>query len=135
MFIVAWMSDSNPLNVGMSHETPCLMSKRVTPLLLLYNDSLYSYRQVYLASSIGGNVMECIFDSRWHFRLTIHHEFIPAWKMAGEVASVAMSLSYAFFFGIPLVILIDHKAALERSLEIWNTPFYHRARNLWGASF
>lgn len=106
-------------------------SYEIISLLLLVLGILYVwqsrnpvYTGIYLASSIGGGVMEWIFDSKWYFRLTIDHKFVPAWEMAGEVAPVAMVLFYAFFFGIPLVILIDHKATLERSFGKLGTHLF-----------
>lgn len=76
--------------------------------------------------------MEWVFDSKWYFRLTIDDKFIPAWEMAGETAPAAMVLFYAFFFGIPLVALVDHKAGLERNLGKLGTHFFVIALGTFG---
>lgn len=65
------------------------------------------YAGAYLGTSIGGAIYEWVFDSKYYFRLTIDDRFIPAWTMAGVKAPLAMILFYAFFFGIPLMILLN----------------------------
>ncbi|KAM5346088.1 hypothetical protein ACJ41O_009093 [Fusarium nematophilum] len=76
---------------------------------------------VYLASSVGGGVMEWVFDSKYYFRLTTDERFYTAWTMAGEKAALAMILFYAFFFGIPLVLLHDYRSTLYAKLGRSNT--------------
>lgn len=72
------------------------------------------YVGMYLGSSIGGGLFEWIYDSRYYFRLVIDEKFIPAWTMDGVEAPLAMILFYAFFFGIPLLIVLQHHEAAVR---------------------
>ncbi|MFA5631337.1 MAG: hypothetical protein WC997_07490 [Porticoccaceae bacterium] len=68
------------------------------------------YYGVYSGTAIGGAVFEWVFDSRYFFRLTVDERFIPAWTMDGVGAPAAMIFFYAFFFGIPtLIILKNHE--------------------------
>lgn len=87
---------------------------------------------VYLASSLGGGVMEWIFDSKWYFRLTVDEKFIPAWKIAGETGSLAMILFYGFFYGIPLVVLRNWKDTLYRNFGRTGTGFFVLALGVFG---
>ncbi|RMJ08340.1 hypothetical protein BHE90_005643 [Fusarium euwallaceae] len=92
-------------------------------LTLFAGGLIYVYRSrnplfygAYLASSVGGGVMEWVFDSKYYFRLTTDDRFYTAWTMAGEKAALAMVLFYAFFFGIPLVLLHDYRSNLYATL-------------------
>ena len=79
---------------------------------------------VYTASSLGGGVMEWVFDSKYYFRLTTDERFIAAWTMAGEGAPMAMILFYAFFFGIPLMLLQRRRKALYEMLGYHKTHLF-----------
>jgi hypothetical protein len=70
------------------------------------------YAGLYLGSAVGGGVFEWIFDTRWYFNLTADPRLIPLWEMGGVTAPLAMVFFYTFFFGIPLILLLEHSPAL-----------------------
>lgn len=67
---------------------------------------------LYLGSAVGGGVFEWIFDTRWYFNLTPDERLVPLWRVDGVPAPLAMIFFYTFFFGIPLVLLLEHSDAL-----------------------
>ncbi|KAH6973517.1 hypothetical protein BKA56DRAFT_591935 [Ilyonectria sp. MPI-CAGE-AT-0026] len=123
----------DPVNTSDPDEVASLEVIRlyeIVSLCLFFGGLIYVWRSrnpvfygVYFASSIGGGVMEWIFDSKYYFRLTTDERFITAWTMAEEKAALAMILFYAFFFGIPLVLLDDHRAILYRKFGYYTTYF------------
>jgi hypothetical protein len=70
------------------------------------------YAGLYLGSAVGGGVFEWIFDTRWYFNLTSDPRLVPLWRIDGVPAPLAMVFFYTFFFGIPLILLLEHSAAL-----------------------
>jgi hypothetical protein len=82
------------------------------------------YYGAYLGASIGGGVFEWIFDSRYYFRLTADSRFLAAWTIDGVESPAAMILFYAFFFGIPLLLVLQHHDAIVGRLGV---------RGLYGA--
>lgn len=114
-----------------SPEVPSLAVIRgyeILSLLLVLCGAFYVWRSknpvhygVYLASSIGGGVMEWVFDSKYYFRLTTDERFFTSWTMAGEKAALAMVLFYGFFFGIPLILLASHRNTLNQKLGYHTT--------------
>jgi len=111
----------------------------IVSLLLFLGGALYVWRSknpvfygVYLASALGGGVMEWVFDSKYYFRLTTDERFITAWTIAGEKAAAAMILFYSFFFGIPVVLLRDNCQVLNRNLGHYGTYLFSIALGFFG---
>lgn len=112
-----------PVNMWPEASLLAVRSYEVIGALLFLGGLIWIWRSrnplyvgTYLGSSIGGGIYEWIFDSRYYFRLTTDEKFIPAWTMDGVEAPLAMILFYAFFFGIPLLLLVERHEALVRRL-------------------
>lgn len=72
------------------------------------------YTGLFIGSAVGGGVFEWIFDTRWFFNLTPDPRLITMWSLDGVQSPAAMVFFYTFFFGIPLILLVEHSPALFR---------------------
>lgn len=70
------------------------------------------YQGLYFGSAVGGGVFEWIFDTRWYFNLTPDPRLLSLWQVDSVRAPLAMIFFYTFFFGIPLVLLLEHSDTL-----------------------
>ncbi len=82
------------------------------------------YAGLYLGSAVGGGVFEWIFDTKWYFNLTTDPRLILLWSIDGVPAALAMIFFYTFFFGIPLILLVEHARAL---MDRFNTAIVYGA--------
>lgn len=73
---------------------------------------------IYSASSTL-MVFDWVFNSNWFFRVTYAQEFIPLWSIEGVVQPVALACNYAFFFGVPVLMLARARHTLDRKLGGW----------------
>jgi hypothetical protein len=70
------------------------------------------YLGLYLGSALGGGIFEWIFDTRWYFNLTVDERLWPLWWIGPVRAPAAMFFFYTFFFGIPLILLLEYSDTL-----------------------
>ena len=99
--------------------TGWLVAYQVLPAVLAVGGAWYAVRRrdafyagLYLGSALGGAVFEWIFDTRWYFNLTPDPRLIWLWHVGPVREPLAMVFFYAFFFGIPLILLLEHSDAL-----------------------
>lgn len=57
-----------------------------------------------------------VFNSNWFFRVTYDPKFIALWQLAGVAQPLAIACNYAFFFGMPVLLLVERRAWLDRRL-------------------
>ena len=71
------------------------------------------YAGVYTGSTllIG---FDWIFNSNWFFRVEFSDKFIDAFRIQGVSEPLAMALNYAFYFGLPVLLLVHHRDKLDR---------------------
>lgn len=65
-------------------------------------------------------VFDWIFNTNWFFRVTYDSQFIPLWQIDGVVQPVALVANYAFYFGIPVLLLVSKREWLEQRFGRWN---------------
>jgi hypothetical protein len=73
---------------------------------------------VYFGSSTL-TVYDWIFSTNWFFRVTYDSQFIPLWRIEGVVQPVALVANYAFYFGIPVLLLVRKRDWLDRHFGGW----------------
>jgi hypothetical protein len=76
------------------------------------------YSVVYFGSSTL-MVFDWIFNTNWFFRVVYAEQFIPLWKIQGVVQPLALVCNYAFFFGVPVLMLVHARERLDRLLGPW----------------
>lgn len=59
------------------------------------------------------------FNTRWFFNVLYSPNFIPLFSIGGVVQPVALSFTYAFFFGIPTAFLALHRDWIDRRFGRW----------------
>jgi hypothetical protein len=71
------------------------------------------YAGVYTGSTllIG---FDWIFNSNWFFRVEFSDKFIDAFRIQGVSEPLAMALNYAFYFGLPVLLLVHHRDKIDR---------------------
>lgn len=70
------------------------------------------YAGVYLGSTllIG---FDWIFNTNWFFRVEFDEKFIDLFRIQGVSEPLAMALNYAFYFGLPVLLLVHHREAID----------------------
>jgi hypothetical protein len=76
------------------------------------------YTGVYFGSSTL-MLFDWVFNTNWFFRVTYAEQFIPLWTIQGVLQPVALLCTYAFYFGIPVLLLVHARERLDRSLGRW----------------
>lgn len=71
------------------------------------------YLGAYLGSTFAGIYFDWINNLNWFLRVKFDERFITLYRMDGWPQPLAMSSTYAFYFGIPLLLLIHYEKALE----------------------
>jgi hypothetical protein len=71
------------------------------------------YAGVYLGSTLLVG-FDWIFNSNWLFRVEFDAKFIDIWRIQGVSEPLAMALNYAFYFGLPVLLLVHHREKLDR---------------------
>ena len=71
------------------------------------------YTGVYVGST-GLIVFDWIFNSDWFFRVQFDEKFVDLWTIEGVNEPVSMALTYAFYFGIPVLLLVHAREAIDR---------------------
>lgn len=70
------------------------------------------YIGVYLASCFAGVYFDWINNLNWFLRVQFDERFIPLYYLADYPQPLAMSTTYAFYFGIPILLLVHYREAL-----------------------
>ena len=76
------------------------------------------YAGVYCASSLLMG-FDWVFNTNWFFSVTYDEKFIPLWRVRGVAQPLALACNYAFYFGAPVLLLVHHRAWLDRKLGRW----------------
>jgi hypothetical protein len=65
----------------------------------------------------AGAILVCLFDwiwnRNWFGAVSYSDQFLPIWGARGEIEPVSLPLVYCFFFGLPMVMLLDDHAWLD----------------------
>lgn len=69
-----------------------------------------------LAGSSTLFVFDWIFNSNWFFRVVYAPEFIALWRIEGVVQPLALAANYAVYFGLPTLLFLRRREALDRRL-------------------
>ena len=62
------------------------------------------------------------FNTRWFFNVTYDDSFLALWRIAGEVQPIALCMTYAFYFGCPLLLAVHHRDRIDAALGRWAWP-------------
>lgn len=76
-------------------------------------------RPVYIGAYVGSSTLalfDWAFNSNWFFSVTYDDDFLPLWRIAGEVQPLALCMTYAFYFGAPLLVAVQHRDTIDRAL-------------------
>lgn len=76
------------------------------------------YVGVYFGSSTL-MVFDWIFNTNWFFKVLYDPQFIPLWKIQGVVQPLALAANYAFFFGLPVLLFVRVRDAMDRRFGNW----------------
>jgi hypothetical protein len=79
-------------------------------------------RPVYSGAYFGSTTLmtfDWVFNTNWFFRVVYAEQFIPLWSIQGVVQPVALACNYAFFFGAPVLLLVHHRAWIDKRLGRW----------------
>ncbi|HEY3239663.1 MAG TPA: hypothetical protein VGL92_08875 [Acidimicrobiia bacterium] len=71
------------------------------------------YAGVYLGSTLLVG-FDWIFNSNWFFRVEFDEKFIDLFRIQGVSEPLAMALNYAFYFGLPVLLLVHHREVIDR---------------------
>jgi len=73
------------------------------------------YAGVYFGSSTL-MLFDWLFNTDWFFRVVYDDKFIPFWRIQGVGQPVAIAANYAFFFGVPVLLFVQHRERLDRAV-------------------
>ncbi|MGH8990960.1 MAG: hypothetical protein ACRDZ7_05465 [Acidimicrobiia bacterium] len=76
-----------------------------------------SKNPVYVGVYIGSTGLigfDWIFNTNWFFRVEFDEKFIDLFRIQGVSEPLAMALNYAFYFGLPVLLLVHHREAIDR---------------------
>jgi hypothetical protein len=72
------------------------------------------YYGAYLGACFAGIYFDWINNLNWFLRVVYDERFLTLFRIDGWPQPLAMSTTYAFYFGIPLIILIHFRDALQK---------------------
>jgi hypothetical protein len=86
------------------------------------------YLGAYLGSAFAGVYFDWINNLNWLLRVVYDSRFIPLFYLDGYPQPLAFSANYAFYFGIPILLMLHYRNQLaqrlgERGLYIFVTVF------------
>ena len=87
-------------------------------LVWVWRSRNWLYAGVYFGSSTL-MVFDWIFNTSWFFKVIYDPQFIPLWQMQGVVQPVALVANYAFFFGVPVLLFVQARDAMDRRFGGW----------------
>jgi len=76
-------------------------------------------KALYVGAYVGSSTLFCFdwaFNAKWFFNVRYSAHFLPLFRIHGEVQPVALSLTYAFYFGGPLLVAVHYRDAIDRRL-------------------
>ncbi|MGE2713056.1 hypothetical protein ACQI4L_03250 [Mycolicibacterium litorale] len=68
---------------------------------------------VYSASALV-ILFDWIWNRNWFGAVSYSDLFIPAWSARGELQPFSLAFVYCFFFGIPMIVLLEKRSDLDR---------------------
>lgn len=77
---------------------------------------------VYIGAYIGSSTLalfDWAFNSKWFFNVAYDSAFVPLWRISGQVQPVALCMTYAFYFGGPLLVAVHNRDRIDRTLGRW----------------
>ena len=76
-------------------------------------------KPLYIGAYAGSSTLFCFdwaFNSKWFFNVRYSAHFLPLFRIHGEVQPIALTLTYAFYFGGPLLVAVHHRAWIDRHM-------------------
>jgi hypothetical protein len=67
---------------------------------------------IYSASALV-ILFDWIWNRNWFGAVTYSDHFIPAWGARGEIEPISLAFVYCFFFGIPMILLLEQRSKLD----------------------
>jgi len=64
-------------------------------------------------------LFDWIWNRNWFGAVSYSDRFIPAWGARGEIEPLCLVFVYCAFFGLPLIVALDHRDWLDRRLGRW----------------
>jgi hypothetical protein len=88
----------------------------------------FFYLGAYSGSCFAGVYFDWINNTSWLFRVVYDSRFIPLFYLDGYPQPLAFSANYAFYFGIPLLLILHYRQQIanrlgERGLYIFVAAF------------
>jgi hypothetical protein len=80
---------------------------------------------VYVGAYLGSSTLalfDWAFNTRWFFNVSYDDSFLALWRIDGEVQPIALCMTYAFYFGGPLLLAVHHRDRIDRALGRWAWP-------------
>lgn len=68
------------------------------------------------ASSALVLLFDWIWNRNWFGSVSYSDHFIQAWGARGEIEPISLALVYCFFFGLPMILLLERRAWLDLRL-------------------
>ena len=72
------------------------------------------YLGAYIGACFAGVYFDWINNLNWFLRVKFDERFIPLYYLDGWPQPLAMSANYAFYFGIPLLLLLHYQKNLQK---------------------
>jgi hypothetical protein len=97
-------------------------------LLLWLSGILFLRRHpkpLYIGAYIGASTLalfDWTFNTRWFFNVSYDDSFLALWRIGGEVQPIALCMTYAFYFGCPLLLAVHHRDRIDAVLGRWAWP-------------
>jgi hypothetical protein len=79
-------------------------------------------KPLYIGAYAGSTTLACFdwaFNAKWFFNVRYSTHFLPLFRIHGEVQPIALCLTYAFYFGGPLLVAIHYLEAIDRRTGRW----------------
>lgn len=76
---------------------------------------------IYSASALV-ILFDWVWNRNWFGAVTYSEYFIPAWGARGEIEPISLAFVYCFFFGIPMIILLEQRSNLDRRFGALQWP-------------
>lgn len=58
-------------------------------------------------------LFDWVWNRNWFGAVTYSDLFIPAWGARGEIQPISLAFVYCFFFGLPMIVLLEQRSKLD----------------------
>jgi hypothetical protein len=80
---------------------------------------------VYVGAYVGSSTLAAFdwaFNSKWFFNVVYDGSFLSLWRISGQVQPIALCMTYAFYFGGPLLLAVHNRDRIDQVLGRWAWP-------------